>query len=375
MALYVLPEKPTFGEMLGTNFGTGLSSGLSQSLQMLAQNKLNQLAQRQQQQRTQQGFELIQQGRMAEGIPLLPSNVQPEFVKNLRLQGQRENLQNIMDRLSGGKFSEAMGLPTKEGQPQPGGMGTTPTFGAPTLSEHGIDVVSKFVQKQSEEKRKDVKEQWRYNKKFLREVGKKAENAARALPRYAALRELTQTGKMPNPTFYNVVKKFGGETFSQLFNPKAEQYNKIIQDFVKNIKDVFGTRITEKQIEEFLKSLPTLANTDEGKMRILDFLELTSRAEFSRGEAINNIIDNAGGVPPYNLQMLASKATSKIYDDLGENIVSLISDSKRYLDIYKSGGKIKNASQLKTLPDGTIVWRKGKRYTITNGRPVLAKGV
>lgn len=46
MALYVLPEKPTFGEMVGTSFGTGLSSGLSQSLQMLAKHKLDNLQKR-----------------------------------------------------------------------------------------------------------------------------------------------------------------------------------------------------------------------------------------------------------------------------------------------------------------------------------------
>lgn len=355
MAINILPRGMSSGEALAT----GLGSGISKGLQALAQQKLGQLAQRQQQDKTQKGLDLLQSGQpeaVAQGLAMLPAGLQPEALKNLRMGSQQANLMQYLEGILGGEQA-------------PGGTGTTatdhPTFGAPALSEKATLDLANIAIENKKQAEKGEEKRWNYNKEFLKEVSNKTTSAAKSLSKYAAQRALVRRGNLPNPTFYNITKKLGGETFAELFNPEAEQYGKVVQDFVRNIKDVFGARITEKQIEEFLKSLPTLANTDEGKLRILDFLELNARAEMARGSAIEKIKKEHGGIPPYDLRSLVAKESENIYENLGNQLVELINSPER----YTQGASVEQ-SDLSNLIDGTVVSYNGKRYIMKNGKPV-----
>jgi len=125
------------GQSLGQLLGTGLGSGLSGGLQLLAKQKLGQLAERQQTQRTQGALDLLLSGdpqKVSQGVSLLPQNMQVEYIKNMRRQQQQQALSQLL----GGGVPPEPGAPV-EGAPggvvpgQPGAPtgGVMPGVGAP----------------------------------------------------------------------------------------------------------------------------------------------------------------------------------------------------------------------------------------------------
>lgn len=109
MAITILPEKPG----LGAAFGTGLGQGL----QDLAEQKMGELTQRQQRKRMETGIGLIQQGNIAEGLPMLP----PYMLKNLfsGFRGRRRGQASKPANVFGGAPQQS--APAIDGQETPAG--------------------------------------------------------------------------------------------------------------------------------------------------------------------------------------------------------------------------------------------------------------
>lgn len=368
MAIQTFQEKPTLGERWGT--------GLGQGLQLLAEQKMGQLKARQQRTRTQQGVELIQSGipeNIPRGISLLPKDLQSEVAKGIRMQGQAQNLQQRLAALSGG------------GQETPGQEPPQDvfTFGSAPISEKGVMEVERARQENVKarqeflkEARKDSKDKWEFNKERYDENLKQSKLVKEHAASYKAQRRLAESGKLTNPSMYSFLKKVGLDQFAAFLNPASEAYLKITQDFVKNIKDVFGARITDRQIEEFLKALPTLQNTDEGKTLILDFLMLKGEATSARAQTMRDIIKEYGGTPPYQLGGLMDERSTAIYEDLGNKFLEVadraVQMASGITQQFKPGQAVSTQS-LKGLPEGSVVKKGDKRYVIRNGKPVPIK--
>ncbi len=365
MPVQIFPEQPG----LGTLLGTGLGAGIGESLEALAQQKMGQYAQRRQSQRTQKGMELIQSGipqNVAQGFSLLPDKLKPEALKGMRMQGQAQNLENRLSAL----YGEGQQTP---GQPAPQ---DAPTYGAPVLSEKGVENLYERKQEFITEARKDSKDKWTFNKELYRDTNRAGNLAKEHRASYKAQMALARSGKLTNPSFYSFLKKVGLDRFAAFLNPASESYLKITQDFVKNIKEVFGARITDRQIEEFLKALPTLQNTDEGKQLILDFLMLKGDATSARAETMRDIIREHGGTPPYELGGLLSERSGPIYENLGDQFLNIVERATQLTSGMAqqfSAGQDISTEEVKGLPEGTVLKRGNKRYKIKNGKPVVIR--
>lgn len=55
-------------------------------------------------------------------------------------------------------------------------------------------------------------------------------------------------------------------------SPAAQEYQKIIADFTKNIKESYGSVVSDLDLKTFLQSLPSLANSKEGRRQIFNYM-------------------------------------------------------------------------------------------------------
>lgn len=81
-------------------------------------------------------------------------------------------------------------------------------------------------------------------------------------------------------------------------SPNTEEFEKLSSSFIRGVKEIFGNRILKVDIEEFLKTIPTLANTDHGKKQIIKNMRLFLKANNYRYKALRQVIaKNKGEIP------------------------------------------------------------------------------
>lgn len=357
MAIQILPREQGLGEMLGTGLGSGLSSGLQQ----LAQQKMQQLQSRQQKSAMIPGIKrsLGVNDEIANQLVNLPTPMLQEIFKTQGRSSREAGFQQALEGLGlGGSGAQQQAFGTEgidQTQPQiqqdqEGGL-----LGRPQLSEKGATEIAKIKQEQSKEARKDVKQKWAFNKDYISESDKQTNTARKAISRYKQMRVLSEKGNLKKGLYHSLLKKTGLD-IPAFMNADEETYSKLQNDFVSDIKNVFGARITEKMIEVYLKIIPTLQNSEEGKRRIIDIQELRSEAELSKGQAIQEIINENGGTPPYDLNLQVGKRMNDIYDNLAEESISKIQEAEQFINQQKSGtafvGKKYKSSEIDRFPVG-----------------------
>jgi hypothetical protein len=108
-----------------------------------------------------------------------------------------------------------------------------------------------------------------------------------------------------------------GELFIPgIASPEAQRYVKTLNDFTTNAKDSYGARVTNFDLQQFMRRLPTLANSEEGRAQILKQMQIINEINSTREQAIQDIIDQHGGIRKIDYdraeRMAEKKSNSKI---------------------------------------------------------------
>jgi len=132
--------------------------------------------------------------------------------------------------------------------------------------------------KELEQKEKFQKErtsEWEYtqSKDFRKEVTSNYKEALESDMRLNKMRELNAGGKLTAPGTKFLLDKMG-IPLGVLNDPNSEEFDKLSKDMLKNIRTYFGARINAIEVENFLKTIPTLTNSQEGRNRVIDNLQM-----------------------------------------------------------------------------------------------------
>jgi hypothetical protein len=115
--------------------------------------------------------------------------------------------------------------------------------------------------------------------------------------RVGQLVNLNKTGTLPKGfERLNVDWQTGDIRVPALASPEAQLFTKTVADFLTTAKDTFGSRVTNFDIEQFKKRLPSLANTEEGREIILEQMQIINDLNKSNAQAVVEGFDKAGGV-------------------------------------------------------------------------------
>lgn len=104
-----------------------------------------------------------------------------------------------------------------------------------------------------------------------------------------------------------------------LGSPEAQRYVKTVNDFTRNAKDSYGSRVTNFDLLQFMKRLPTLANSEEGREQIIEQLQIINDINMAKAKELQDVFDEYGGIRNVDFdkaESIADKRASKTVEKL-----------------------------------------------------------
>jgi hypothetical protein len=107
-----------------------------------------------------------------------------------------------------------------------------------------------------------------------------------------------------------------------LGNPATEEYRKIEADYVRDVSKVFpGGKITNYEVQSYLKTIPSLMNTPDGRKAIVRNRKLLNEAKKVRYDEYKKIIKENNGKKPPNLGILIDERTAEKINKIEDNFI------------------------------------------------------
>jgi hypothetical protein len=128
------------------------------------------------------------------------------------------------------------------------------------------------------------------------EKAKVAKTRLRDLNRFEELE-----GSLNTPGYAEFLKRSGLD-IPALMTPASEEFAKISANFLSGAKEAFGGRVSNYEVEQFLKTIPSLSQSPEGRKRVIANLKQLYRADVAYNDTRKEIIRENGGVPPFDIR-------------------------------------------------------------------------
>ena len=241
-----------------------------------------------------------------------------QVLLNAKLQGmqQREKLKQLESILGGGGGSYA-GESTEEvdiSQQGPSGEISNEQI----LMASQVDPnLAKLLQTQKDSGEKATASKFKETKEVRKEIIEASRAARENDMRLDRMTELNKKDTLINPLFNATLKKAGMD-LAALKNADSQEFEKLSTDFLKNAKAIFGARITNFEVEAFLKTIPTLSQSKEGRARVIRNLKLFNEGAKVRFDEMQKVLKENKGVPPYSLEELVEERVGNRLDSISE---------------------------------------------------------
>lgn len=183
------------------------------------------------------------------------------------------------------------------------------------------------LRKQLNEQLKEFKEDQKLlsaeYKPVLKEYLNKGKVAEEDINRLEKLARLTREGDEGSAWVNVPVKtlKLGnyGIDLTQLMTDDAQEIDKLSKDMVRGIKDVFGARVTDRDLQTFMDTIPTLMQSKQGRLRVAYNLLQAKRADVARKNAAKRILNANRGKLPDNFDLLVEEIAAPEVQQYAEN--------------------------------------------------------
>lgn len=182
---------------------------------------------------------------------------------------------------------------------------------------------------EKEETRRDkIEEQ---SKKYFTDINQRSKNAYEMDMRLGRMAELVRNDDLGIPLLNSVFDLLdkgihGAVNISlnvdSLRTADAQEFNKLSKEFLKGAKLIFGARLTDADVRYFLKMVPSLVQSQEGKMRIISNLMIMTEADQVRKKHMDDLIEENGGYRPRGLEASVEKRASKELKELSKEFKS-----------------------------------------------------
>lgn len=158
--------------------------------------------------------------------------------------------------------------------------------------------------------------------------------------------KLASEGGLTSPLMYNLLGKLG-LPLGVLNNPNAEEFEKDTNFLTRDIQKFYGARILASEFQNFLKQLPSLSNSEEGRKRIIKNLQKVLLPATFEYKAYKEILKENGGKRPPNLREQVMERMEPLLDKWGAELKA---------DIRKiDPAKVPEGTLIIIAPDGRRV--------------------
>jgi len=321
MGVTVLPPPgPSFGERAGAGFGQGLGAGLNEALQQMLQRRT-------------QG---TQGAALAQLLNL--SNEQKQLIGKLSPEQQTKYLETFQKQARTNTLASAAGIPPEQVQ------GMDPNDLSQLIRSRAEE--SKATARREEFGQQHVEKAFSQTKKERSDITKGYVSSKEDLMRLDRMEKLLDEGKLISAGAQTLLKKFNLD-FPVLKNPSSQEFEKLTNDMTASARIDYGARITNFDLETFLKRIPTLLNTDEGKRRVINDLRVLRKGKAVRYKAMREIIKENNGTPPLDLEeRIEEKAApelDKLASQFKEGVQETVSAGQKKLTSEKAQEILKMA--------------------------------
>lgn len=221
------------------------------------------------------------------------------------------------------------------------------------LNPQNLSLAEKILT--SEEKRKmeerkfsskERTEAYKLTAPFRAEITKQAENADHLVETMKEQKKLISSGKMDTALYVSAIDHF--LPFEALKSPETQAYQALEKEYLKDLKSIFGGRITDKEMSNFLRSIPRAVNSPEAQKMIMSRLDAYYKAKQLKYKVMRQIVKDNNGIPPLDLQ-------EQVQDKTGEKETQY---ANQFLGIPKGAQLVQNkrtGQRGYKTKDGTII--------------------
>lgn len=104
--------------------------------------------------------------------------------------------------------------------------------------------------------------------------------------------------------------------------PDAEEFEKLTAEFTRGVREVFGSRISNFELENYLAMVPKLENTDAGKLQIIKNIKSANKAAELKFKAMKDIIKENNGMRPLDLEFQVEERIGDQLNKLAKDFVN-----------------------------------------------------
>jgi len=164
--------------------------------------------------------------------------------------------------------------------------------------------------------------------KLLREKGIDETKALRAdlqakdksaRERLRDLDELERLSDVDTPGYVEFLKRSGFD-IPALMNPDSEVFQKITQNFTRDMRARYGGKVSNQEMEQFLKTIPSLSMSPAGRNSIINVMKFNARADIAYNDAKREVLAANKGLPPLDLADQVEDKVAKRIDVLSRKL-------------------------------------------------------
>jgi len=191
-------------------------------------------------------------------------------------------------------------------------------------------------------------------KDYYDKVSEESRAARNNEVRLRKLEKLIDKGKLNSPTFASGIKFLHlggyGPDLGSWLNADTQEFNKLSTDFVKDAKQIFGSRLTDADLKTFLDTVPTVTQSDEAKRRVIKNMRVFNGAAQARKSAMDQVIEANGGRRPADLDSRVEQMVAPYIDQLANDFKENESQNKPFV-----GQLLKSLPEVSQYPVGTEI--------------------
>lgn len=176
--------------------------------------------------------------------------------------------------------------------------------------------------------------------------------------RLAILDDINESGELPKGLErLNINWSSGDILVPALANPATQRFVKTIADFLSGAKAIFGSRVTNFDLESFKKRIPSLANSEAGRSLIIGQMKILNEAARDQQQALIDSFDKYGGVRYVDYDKVKREAEKKMKPKMEEykkRLKTVDNRMKRYDEtlIHDLKKNLKSGYTLMLNPEG-----------------------
>lgn len=187
------------------------------------------------------------------------------------------------------------------------------------LSDKELDKLLNLSMKYQELGSKDVSARQKTAAPIKREIIKEYKSSQKSGDALQQLEDLTNYGDMDSPLWITALRTLRLDS-PALMKADSAVFEKVRNEFLPQMKATFGARITDKDLEMFIKGLPDLSQSKEGRLKVIKIMKEVNKASKARYDALKSIEKEHGDKLPYNIESLVEDRVETKLDHIADNL-------------------------------------------------------